>query len=224
MRAARLVLAISGVVMTVPVLAASTMFCCFDDRGKQTCGDILPSACYGRAYREISQSGLTVRAVEAPLTAEQKALRAAEERKRQEEEAAQREKRRMDAALLQTYATLDDIEFMRKRAEADVFKAIEAAETKISDARKTRRKFEEEAEFYKKKALPPDIDKGLKNADFEINAQQNLIDVKKKELETIKAKYDEDRRRFIEVTRPRASSTAGMSGTTGAPVPESRSR
>lgn len=212
MRAASLLLALAGAAASLPAFAAGNMFCCFDDRGKQTCGDILPTACYGRAYREISQGGLTVRTVEAPLTPEQKALRAAEERKRQDEEAALREKRRMDAALLQTYATLDDIELMRKRAEADVYKAIEAAETKIADARKARKKFEDEAEFYKKKALPPEVDKGLKNADFEISAQQNLIDVKKKELETIKAKYDEDRRRFIEVTRPRTSNAVGASG------------
>ena len=69
-----------------------------------------------------------------------------------------------------------------------------------------RQRFENEAEFYKKKDLPPDVQKGLKDADFEIQAQENLIEAKKKELDTIKTKYDEDRRRFLEVSRSRSRS------------------
>ena len=37
-----------------------------------------------------------------------------------------------------------------------------------------------EAEFYKKKQLPPEIQKGLNDADFEIKAQQSVIESKKK--------------------------------------------
>ena len=43
--------------------------------GKQVCGDILPKACPVSAYREINQNGMTVRQVEAPLTAEQRSGR-----------------------------------------------------------------------------------------------------------------------------------------------------
>ena len=220
MRAPKLLFLIAALAGALPATAAGTLFCCIDERGKQACGDILPVACYGRAYREISASGLTVRNVEAPLTAEQKALRAAEDRKRKEEEAALREQRRMDQALLQTYGSLDDVELMRKRAEADVMASIAAAEKKIADARQVRKKFEDEAEFYKKKTLPPDVEKGLKLADFEIGAQQNLIDVKKKELGTIKAKYDEDRRRYLELTRSRTATTQALPvpGQTAAPA------
>lgn len=200
MRATSVLLLLAGVGAASSAAAAGNFFCCTDDHGKQVCGDILPSVCIGRAYREISPNGTSVRSVEAPLTAEQKAQRAAEQRRRDELEAAQREQRRRDEALLQTYANLDDIEFMRRRAESDVLKAIQAAEAKIAEARQTRKRFEDEAEFYKKKALPPEIDKGLKGADYEIAAQQGLIDAKRKELETIKAKYDEDRRRFLDLT------------------------
>ena len=58
---------------TASSFAAARIFCCDDQSGKQVCGDILPSACYGRAYRELGQSGRTSRVVEAPLTAEQRA-------------------------------------------------------------------------------------------------------------------------------------------------------
>lgn len=183
--------------LPIPVMAAgANIFCCNDERGKQVCGDILPMACVGRAYREINQVGMVVRIVEAPLSPEMKALRAQEERKKQEAEEAEREQRRMDAALMQTYATESDIDLMRQRAEADVYKAIAAANEKIAEAKKRRKKFENEAEFYKKKQVPPEVEKGLKDEDYEIRAQEELIEAKKREFDLIKAKYDEDRRRF----------------------------
>lgn len=185
--------------LPLPVAAAGNIFCCNDERGKQVCADILPAACVGRAYREINNVGMVVRNVEAPLTPEQKALRAQEERRKKEAEEAAREQRRLDAALMQTYGSEADIELMRQRNEADVRKEMAAASEKIAAAKKRRQKFENEAEFYKKKVLPPEIDKGLKDADYEIKAQEELLEAKKREIDLIKAKYDEDLRRFREI-------------------------
>jgi len=186
--------------LPIPVMAAgANIFCCNDERGKQVCGDILPMACVGRAYREINQVGMVVRIVEAPLSPEMKALRAQEERKKQEAEEAVREQRRMDAALAQTYGNEADIDLMRQRAEADVHKSIAAANEKIAEAKRRRKKFENEAEFYKKKQVPPEVEKGLKEEDYEIRAQEELIEAKKREFDLIKAKFDEDKRRFREM-------------------------
>lgn len=182
-------------------LAAGNLFCCIDTNGKQICGDLLPQACYGRAYREIGDSGRTLRNVEAPLTAEQRAQRAVEDEKRKAEEAARREQQRKDQALLNTYGNERDIEAMRTRAQDDVQKSIKAAEVKISEIRAQRKKFENEAEFYKRKKMPTDVQKGLSDADFEIKAQESIIEAKTKELEIIRQKYDEDKRNFIDLSK-----------------------
>lgn len=203
MHAASLALLLVSLTAALPAGAAARIFCCNDDHGKKVCGDILPPACVGRAYREIGANGVVVREVEAPLTEEQRALRAVEERRRKDAEEAAKEQRRLDQALLQTYGSEADIEMMRKRAEADTHAGIKAAELKIVEAKKRRQKFEDEAEFYKKSTVPPEVEKGLKDADFEIQAQQNLIEAKQKELEIIKAKYDEDKRRYLELKRVR---------------------
>ncbi|MBI2307038.1 MAG: hypothetical protein HYU78_07005 [Rhodocyclales bacterium] len=203
MRAARLALLLAAAATSLPAAAAANILCCNDERGKQVCGDILPAACVGRAYREIGANGVVVRQVDAPLTPEQRALRAAEERKKKEAEEAANEQRRLDSALLQTYGSEADIDLMRQRAEADTLAGIKAAEAKIVEAKKRRKKFEDEAEFYKKRTLPPEIEKGLKDADFDIQAQQELIGAKQKELGAIKAKYDEDKRRYQELKRVR---------------------
>ena len=182
-------------------LAAGNLFCCIDTNGKQICGDLLPQACYGRAYREIGDSGRTLRNVEAPLTAEQRAQRAVEDEKRKAEEAARREQQRKDQALLNTYGNERDIEAMRTRAQDDVQKSIKAAEVKISEIRAQRKKFENEAEFYKRKKMPADVQKGLSDADFEIKAQESIIEAKTQELAIIRQKYDEDKRNFIDLSK-----------------------
>ena len=182
-------------------LAAPSIFCCNNEAGRQVCGDVLPSACYGRAYRELGYTGRTARTVEAPLTGEQRVQRAAEEQRRSEQERLLNEQRRKDQALLNTYGSEKDIEIMRSRAERDLATAIKAAEERIAEIRRQRKKFEDEAEFYKKRQLPADVAKGLRDADQEIRAQESVIESKKKDLEAIRLKYDEDLRRFVELSK-----------------------
>lgn len=181
--------------------AAGKLYCCTDGNGKQVCGDLMPQECYGRAYREVGESGRTVRNIEAPLTAEQRAERAAEDARRKVEEAEMKEQQRKDQALLNTYGSVRDIDAMRERALGDVEKSVAAAETRIAEIKAQRVKFQNEAEFYKKKQLPPEIQKGLNDADSEIKAQQSIIEAKKKETGIIHEKYDEDKRRYLDLSR-----------------------
>ena len=186
--------------------AAGNLYCCHDAAGKQVCGDLLPHACYGRAYREIGSTGHTVRTVEAPLTAEQRVEREEEEAQLKIEEAAKREQRRKDQALLNTYSSEKEIELLRSRAKGDVQKAIAVAEAKIGEIRVRRKKYEDEAEFYKKTEMPAEVRKGLLDTDFEIKAQELVIESKTKELEIIREKYDEDLNRFRDIMTARKRS------------------
>ena len=177
------------------------LFCCIDSTGKHVCSDIVPVSCYGRAYRELGVDGRTIREVDAPLTSEQRAQKAVEEERRKVEEARQKEQQRKDLALLNTYASAEDIEAMRKRALDDAHKSIKNAELKIVEIRAMRKKYENEAEFYKKRSLPAEVKKGLTDADLEIKGQESIIETKKKEIEVIQAKYDDDSRRFQDLLR-----------------------
>ena len=198
--------------------AAGEFFCCQDPgSGRRVCGDSLPAQCRGQAYRILDSTGNVVKEVGPPLTAEQKAEQAAEKRRNKEREEAAREQRRKDQALLDTYAVPQDIDAAQRKAESDVNLAIQGAQTSIEAARTKRRKFEAEAEFYKKKAMPPRLEKDLRAIDHEIKVQQELVDVKQRELEVIRAKYEADRKRYFELTgrtsagaavsRPASSST-----------------
>jgi len=198
---------------------ASGRFYCCD--GGRICGDALPEQCRGKAYRILDSSGNLLKEVGPPLTAEQKAQVAAEALRKKEQEEQAKEQRRKDQALLDTYATPQDIDLAQNKAEADVNLAIKGAEERIAAARKQRKKFEEEAEFYKKKSVPPEIAKGLRDADHEIKTQQELLDVKKGDAATIKAKYDADRKRYFQLTgrAPAATATNKAGESTNTPQP-----
>ncbi len=182
--------------------AASEFYCCHDPAsGRRVCSDTLPEQCRGRAYRILDSGGNIIREVGAPLTPEQKAEQILEQKKRKQLEDAGREQRRRDQALLDTYATSEDIDLAQKKAEADVNAAILATIARIDTAQIKRKKLADEAEFYKKRTMPADLDRDLRAIDHEIRLQQELLDLKKKEFDTIKTKYDADRRRYFELTR-----------------------
>lgn len=196
------------------VQAASEFYCCQDpNSGRRVCGDTLPEQCRGRAYRILDSGGNIVKEVGAPLTPEQKAEQILENKRRKQLEDAGREQRRRDQALLDTYTTPEDIDLAQKKSEADVNTAIQATSERIAIAQKKRKKLAEEAEFYKKKSLPPELEKDLRAIDHEIRLQQELVDLKQKEFDTIKAKYDADRKRYFELTRRPPAAPSGSATT-----------
>ena len=199
--------------------AAGEFYCCQDPgNGRRVCGDTLPAACRGQAYRLIDRSGNVIKEVGKPLTAEQKAEQAALEKQRKEQEELAREQRRKDQALLDTYARPEDIDHAQGKAEADVNFSIKSAQSKIADVQKKRVKLMNEAEFYKKKTIPAELDRELKATEHEIKVQQELLEVKQHDLNSIKAKYDADRKRYFELTgrTPPAAKPAGPSAGTPA--------
>lgn len=194
-------LAFAALALGAPALArAEKLICCNDERGVRICADAMPPQCVGRGYREINDKGITVRQVPPPPTAEEKLQLEAEEKRRKEEDAVRREQQRKDQALLNTYSTEKDIDLMRARAEQELNTAIRQAEDRLKTARERRKGLDQEAEFYQKRPMPSDLRKSLQDNDFEIKAQQDVIDSKHRDLETVRAKYEEDRRRYRALT------------------------
>lgn len=208
----------------LPAQAAGEFYCCQDpSSGRRVCGDTLPGACRGQSYRLIDNAGNVIKEVGKPLTLEQKAEQLALEKQRKHQEELAREQRRKDQALLDTYSLPEDIDLAQGKAEADVNFSIKAAQAKIADVQKKRAKLLNEAEFYKKKALPAELDRDLKATEHEIKVQQELIDVKQHDLATIKTKYDADRKRYFELTG-RSSSPARPAPSAGAQTAPARPR
>lgn len=180
---------------------AGKSFCCADDNGRQVCGDILPQECYGHAYREISERGNILRHVEAPLTNAQIAQRDLEARRKKAEEKIAIEEKRKSQALLNSYSSEQDIEFIRDRALAEIDSALKHAQERHKEALIYKQQLDNEAEFYKKKALPGELKAKIKNNDIELQTQQAAIATKQKEMAAARARFAEDKKRYGELKR-----------------------
>ena len=192
--------------MTLPVGAQTspkgTVFCCTDN-GHQVCGDVLPLQCYGKGYREVSPQGTVRRLVEAPLTPEQLARREAEERARRAEIASRRAENRRNQSLLETYSSVADIETRRDRAIEVVALELKQAEARRALMLKKREGLNREAEFYQKREMPPALAASLRESDGELNAQSLLVEAKRRDIEAIRNRYEQDRARYIMLTETR---------------------
>lgn len=180
-------------------VAQQTIYCCDDDRGRPVCGDVLPSVCFGKAYREISPQGTVRRHVAAPLTAEEIARRDAEEQRRREEEARLAIQRRLDLALLETYQSLDDIDYLEARALAEVDRDLVVIEEREQELEMQRQRLMEEAEFYVGRDLPREVATGLRLIDTEMAAYQSVRHSKEAEKQSIRERFAADRRRYAEL-------------------------
>jgi len=198
----------STVLALAPAAAQERMYKCVDARGKVYYTQVPPAECLGRDTQELNKSGTLIRKNPAALSPAQQQAREAERKKKIEDEERSKEDRRKNLALLNTYSSEKDIEDARTRALKEAQGAIEDTERVIAGARKRRQELETEKEFYVKKPMPFKLKQEITNNDIEIKNQTSLLDAKRKEISTINAKYDEDKRRYVELTSGKAASAA----------------
>jgi len=202
---ARIVFVLAAVLAAWAAQAQQIIKCVGKD-GKTYVGSTLPPQCAGQAAEQMNKQGQIVKRTEAALTPEQRAAKEAEERitKEKEAEAARKEKEetRKNKALLSTYASEKDIEAARRQALADNEKAVVQTQAKIAQIEKTGATMRKELEFYQgKNKAPPKVMQDIQNNEIDLKAQQNLLAAKLKEVDVINARYDGDKRRYLELTK-----------------------
>ena len=183
-----------------PASAQQRLYKCKDGKGKTYYTQTPPAECLGKEMDELSKQGTVVKKREAALTPEHIATREAEEKRKKEEEERAKEEKRKNQALLNTYSSEKDIEDGRQRALRQAAEATKEIEKRIEEAQKRAQKLAAEKEFYVKKPMPKKLQDDLKNNEIDLKGQQDAMAAKKKELGDINAKYDEDKRRYLELT------------------------
>src|SRR5438093_7016331 len=198
-------LLIGGSLLIAPLAAqAQATYSCTGNDGKKYYGPTIPMQCVGRPVEQLNSQGLVVRRIEPEGEEKARLQKEAAAEKKKEEEATSREETRRSRALLATYTSERDIEEARKRALEDNEKAVQEVEGKIEALKKRRAGYDKEMEFYKdgksKGNAPAKLTNDIKNAEIDLKAQEDLLAVKKKEVTSINAKYDQDKKRYLEAT------------------------
>jgi hypothetical protein len=182
---------------------------CVGADGKKYYGSTRPAQCAGVAVEALSGQGTVLRRLEAPLTPEQRAAKeaaaqqeaAAEQAKRDAANAAKVQQRR-DQALLQTYTSEKDIEQVRQRALADNMKAQQDVERRIAALKKRQDDLAKQAAAIKAGKAPSDtFEQDVKAVAYDLQLQERLLESRRNEAESINAKYDEEKRKYLELTK-----------------------
>ena len=190
---------LAGALIAIPLAAEAQSFRCVGKDGKRYYGQTIPDQCIGQSVEQLDKHGMVVRRIENQ-SAEDRALRKAEEKKKIEEAATKKEEDRRNRALLATYSSEKDIEDARARALADNQQAMKDTTRRIEEIKKRQQQLAGEMEFYKKNPAPAKLQADVKAAQTDLEAQQSLLEDKKKEVESINARYDEDKKRYTALT------------------------
>ena len=200
MRACRLVLA--AALALAPLGAAAQSFRCTGKDGKKYYGQSIPPQCVGQPVEQLNAQGMVVRRMDAQVSAEERAKKEAEEAERKKREIVSKEQGRRDRALLATYTTEKDVENARARALADNEAAVKEIEKRVAALKKRYSELEKDLEFYQGKNKPPAKHlQDMKNTEIDLKGQQSLLAAKQKEVDLINAKYDDDKKRYLELTK-----------------------
>ena len=182
---------------------------CITKAGRKYYGSTIPPQCTGELVEALSAQGTTLFRIEPPLTAEQKAAQAATAQKnaaeieaKREAEAAALVQKRRDQALLQTYASESDIEGVRQRALADNRAAAAQVEARIAQLRQRQEKFARDAAKYSKGVdkAPPEFEQDVRAVAYDLSLQEQLLESRRKEAAAINARYDEEIRKYRQLT------------------------
>lgn len=182
--------------------AQGATYRCASKEGKKYYGSTIPKQCAGQPVEQLNAQGLVVRRFTAEGEDKDKADKAAELAKRKEQDGAAKEQSRRNRALLATYTTEKDIDEARRRALEENTKAISEIQQRIENIKKDQTRLTKELEFYSGKNKPPaKLIEEIEAVKLQLKAQEGLLLGKRKEIETINARYDDDKKRYAELTR-----------------------
>lgn len=204
---------LSALLLLLPVLALAqgadsrNIYCCESEQGQSVCADVLPLACYGRAYREISPRGAVLRSVAAPLTPAEAARLEAENRRKAREEAVLRQQRRFDAALLETYRSLEEIDVREERALADVDSSIADIRRRQKELAAEREELEQRIEGFAPEPVPEVLQHARRAVGAEYASYERVLVAKLAERAAVVERYATDRRRYAELMAGRNALT-----------------
>lgn len=200
-------------------------YCCDDDRGRRVCGDILPAQCQMRAYNEYNSQGVLAKHYPGPLTPEQRAQLEAEKARRIAAEHQAAEQERRDRALLASYSSVGDIDTKRARTLLSEQANVRNAEERVSNAKERQERLQRSAERYRDTPMPEVLRTNIRVNEAELVAAKASLAEHQREILATEKQFDEDRRRYLELThRSRGQSTAPAIPTPAIPTPTTPTR
>lgn len=171
-----------------------------DDKGVVHYSERLPAEAAGKAAAQLNGQGTVVKRQAAAPTAAEVAAHDAELVRERETAQLQKEKMRRNQALLDTYAGEQDIDSARERALAQTRDALANAEHNVKQLEARQQSLERDA-AKSAKAPSARLQRDIEANAIDLRNARAVRDAKQRDIEAINQRYDEDKRRYIELTR-----------------------
>lgn len=192
-----LIIALAIFIFIDPVSAALKK--CVDDQGRFHYYDsFLPLECQGKTTIEMNKQGVVINRNEVAVpqsSEEDKIARVAEAQKLARED-------KQDTVLLNIYTSVEEIDLARERNLHPVALAIIGIEKRLDIAQNRLDNLKKQANDAEKSGSPilASIEQDMLPAQKEVtNLRKELLDNQKRK-ESIKAKFDADKERFLVLT------------------------
>ena len=194
-------LLIAGMALA-PLAADAQSYRCTGKDGKKYYGQSIPPACIGMPVEQLNSQGMVTQRYDAAASAAEREKKVVEEEERKKREAITKEEGRRNRALLATYTSAKDIDDARGRALQENETAVKDIQRRIDGLKKRQDDLKKELDFFQGKNKPPaKLNEDIRNADFDIKTQEELMATKKKEVALINSRYDDDKKRYSELTK-----------------------
>ena len=158
-----------------PLLANAQSFRCVGKDGKKYYGSTVPPQCAGAVIEQLNAQGAVIKRIDPAGDSKAAEEKAAAEAKKRQDDAAAKEAARRRNALLATYSSEKDIEDARARDLAANAKAAKDIEVRIETAKKGKA--------------------------GDVTTLEGMLAAKRQEATAINAKYDEDKKQYIQFTK-----------------------
>lgn len=177
-------------------------YSCRDANGRLLTSDRPIMECMNREQKVHSNDGTVRRVIEAPLTPEQRRQREEEKQRQEAEQERAEQARRRDQILLSSYSSVAAIEQAQARAQVEPQSGIAKSQARLAQLAKERNGLNADAEFYKGRTLPGDLERKFHDNDRARKYEEDLIARRNEEIRQINDRFDADKKRFIELTAP----------------------
>ncbi|HKA45974.1 MAG TPA: hypothetical protein VKF40_28550 [Burkholderiales bacterium] len=217
--AVALALAVAGAyAASAPEQSKSTRIVCWKDKSGKVvgCGDKVPPEYQESATKEMDRRGVTRATTESSEDAAKRRTQEQETAKqRAEDQKRVAEQKRQDTALLSTFSSEGEIDQKRDRdlQQSDILLGQMKVSLKNATDRYNEVKVRTDAAAKDKKGVPDALKEELSKADSDRQRLEQSVASKEKEKEEIKARYAEQKKRWLEL---RGESQAGKAAPSSA--------
>lgn len=188
-----------AVLLVTALPAQAKLYKWVDAQGRVHYTDTPPPQSSTHAVTELGKTGQAMKRTES---VEERRAREAEERRQAELKKIAEEQARKDRALLGTYTRVSEIDLARDRALEHHRLAITGAQTRLKQVSVKAKEILEKIQTITQRGrpVPPYLQNQLNATQKEAEDLKKIIRVNQDALVTVRARYEADKARYLELT------------------------